>query len=135
MLEGLRGEDRIAELCRREGWSADEASKTLIVRNEGGLFSNQVGTESKRSVTVGGDQLRIATPRLLPAYPRRCGSEGQQSLASNPILRMAPSQTEAELFPQVWSRAGIANLYVSRAHFVLDLRTPRRIAEIREAVG
>ena len=45
MLEGLRGEDRIAELCRREGWSADEASKTLIVRNEGGLFSNQVGTE------------------------------------------------------------------------------------------
>ena len=43
MLEGLRGEDRIAELCRREGWSADEASKTLIVRNEGGLFSKSGG--------------------------------------------------------------------------------------------
>jgi hypothetical protein len=41
-------------------WSADEASKTLIVRNEGGMFPNQVGTESKRSVTIGGDQLRIS---------------------------------------------------------------------------
>jgi hypothetical protein len=43
-------------------WSVDEASTTLIVRNEGGMFPNQVGTESKRSVTLAGDQLRIGNP-------------------------------------------------------------------------
>ena len=43
-------------------WSVDEATKTLIVRNEGGMFPNQVGTESKRSVTVAGDQLRVSNP-------------------------------------------------------------------------
>jgi hypothetical protein len=43
-------------------WSADEASKTLIVRNEGGMFPNQAGTESKRSVTLAGDQLRVSNP-------------------------------------------------------------------------
>src|SRR5437660_4655057 len=43
-------------------WSVDEASKTLIVRNEGGMFPNQAGTESKRSVTVAGDQLRVSNP-------------------------------------------------------------------------
>ena len=43
-------------------WSVDEATKTLIVRNEGGMFPNQVGTESKRSVTVTGDQLRVSNP-------------------------------------------------------------------------
>jgi hypothetical protein len=43
-------------------WSVDEASKTLIVSNEGGMFPNQAGTESKRSVTVAGDQLRVSNP-------------------------------------------------------------------------
>ncbi len=43
-------------------WSFDEASKTLIVRNEGGMFPNQVGTESKRSITLTGDQLRVSNP-------------------------------------------------------------------------
>ena len=43
-------------------WSVDEASTTLIVRNEGGMFPNQVGTDSKRSVTLAGDQLRIGNP-------------------------------------------------------------------------
>jgi hypothetical protein len=43
-------------------WSVDEASTTLIVRNEGSMFPNQVGTESKRSVTLAGDQLRIGNP-------------------------------------------------------------------------
>jgi hypothetical protein len=43
-------------------WSADEAGKTLIVRIEGSMFPNPVGTESKRSVTVVGDQLRVSNP-------------------------------------------------------------------------
>jgi Lipocalin-like domain len=43
-------------------WSVDEASKTLIVRNEGGMFPNQGGTESKRSVTLAGDQLKVSNP-------------------------------------------------------------------------
>jgi Lipocalin-like domain len=43
-------------------WSVDEAGKTLIVRNEGGMFPNQVGTESKRSVSLTGDQLRVSNP-------------------------------------------------------------------------
>jgi lipocalin-like protein len=43
-------------------WSADEASKTLVVRIEGSMFPNPVGTESKRSFTVTGDQLRISNP-------------------------------------------------------------------------
>ena len=43
-------------------WSIDEASKTLTVRNEGGMFPNQVGSESKRTVTLQGDQLRVSNP-------------------------------------------------------------------------
>ncbi len=43
-------------------WSVDEASKTLIVRNVGGMFPNQAGTDSKRSVSVTGDELRITNP-------------------------------------------------------------------------
>jgi hypothetical protein len=43
-------------------WSVDEASKTITVRNEGGMFPNQVGTESKRSFTLTGDQLRVSNP-------------------------------------------------------------------------
>jgi hypothetical protein len=43
-------------------WSVDEANKTITVRNEGGMFPNQVGTESKRTVTLQGDQLRVNNP-------------------------------------------------------------------------
>ena len=43
-------------------WSADEASKTFAVRNEGGMYPNQIGTESKRSVTLAGDELKVSNP-------------------------------------------------------------------------
>jgi hypothetical protein len=43
-------------------WSVDEASKTLTVRNEGGLFPNQEGTDSKRTVSVSGDELKVSNP-------------------------------------------------------------------------
>jgi hypothetical protein len=43
-------------------WSVDEASKTILVRIEGGLFPNQVGMESKRSVSVTGDEMRMGNP-------------------------------------------------------------------------
>ena len=33
-------------------WSVDEGNKTITVRNEGGMFPNQVGTESKRSASM-----------------------------------------------------------------------------------
>jgi hypothetical protein len=43
-------------------WSVDEGSKTLIVRIEGGMYPNQDGSESKRSVSVTGDELKITNP-------------------------------------------------------------------------
>ena len=43
-------------------WSIDEASKIITVRIEGGLFPNQVGTESKRTVSVTGDEMKITNP-------------------------------------------------------------------------
>ncbi len=43
-------------------WSVDEANKMLIVRNEGGMFPNQVGTETKRSVALAGDELKVSNP-------------------------------------------------------------------------
>lgn len=43
-------------------WSVDEANKMLIVRNEGGMFPNQVGAETKRSVALTGDELKISNP-------------------------------------------------------------------------
>ena len=43
-------------------WSTDEANKMLIVRIEGGMFPNQAGTESKRTVAVTGDQLKSSNP-------------------------------------------------------------------------
>jgi hypothetical protein len=43
-------------------WSVDEASKTVTVRYEGGMFPNQAGTESKRTVSVTGDELKIINP-------------------------------------------------------------------------
>ena len=43
-------------------WSVDEANKTLTIRNEGGMFPNQAGTESKRTLILQGDQLRVSNP-------------------------------------------------------------------------
>jgi hypothetical protein len=43
-------------------WTVDEASKTLTVRYEGSLFPNQAGSESKRTVAVTGDELRVTNP-------------------------------------------------------------------------
>ena len=43
-------------------WSVDEDGKTLTVRNEGSMFPNQVGSESKRTITLQGDQLRVSNP-------------------------------------------------------------------------
>jgi len=43
-------------------WSVDEASKMLIIRNEGGMFPNQVGIESKRTVSVMADELKVSNP-------------------------------------------------------------------------
>jgi hypothetical protein len=43
-------------------WTVDEASKTLTVRYVGSLFPNQAGSESKRTVSVTGDELRVTNP-------------------------------------------------------------------------
>lgn len=44
-------------------WTVDEASKTITVRILGGLFPNQAGTESKRTVvSVTADDLKITNP-------------------------------------------------------------------------
>jgi hypothetical protein len=43
-------------------WSANEADKTLTVRNEGGMYPNQNGDESKRPVSVSAEELKITTP-------------------------------------------------------------------------
>jgi hypothetical protein len=43
-------------------WSVDEASKTLIMQYEGNMFPNLVGTESKRPVTLTGDELKLSNP-------------------------------------------------------------------------
>jgi Lipocalin-like domain len=40
-------------------WSVEEASKTLKVHIEGSLFPNQVGKDSKRSITLAGDELTV----------------------------------------------------------------------------
>jgi hypothetical protein len=43
-------------------WTVDEATKTLTIRFTGSLFPNQVGAESKRVISVTGDELRISNP-------------------------------------------------------------------------
>ena len=43
-------------------WSIDEASKILLIRNEGGMYPNQVGTESKRTVSITGDEVKVSNP-------------------------------------------------------------------------
>ena len=43
-------------------WSVDEASKTVTVRYLGGMFPNQAGTDSKRTVSVSGNELKVSNP-------------------------------------------------------------------------
>jgi Lipocalin-like domain len=43
-------------------WTVDDASKTLTVRYVGSMFPNQVGTESKRTINVTGDELKVTNP-------------------------------------------------------------------------
>jgi lipocalin-like protein len=44
-------------------WTIDEASKTITVRNVGGLFPNQAGTDTKRLVvSVTADELKLTNP-------------------------------------------------------------------------
>jgi Lipocalin-like domain len=44
-------------------WTVDEASKTITVRNVGGMFPNQAGTDSKRLVvSVTADALTLTNP-------------------------------------------------------------------------
>jgi hypothetical protein len=43
-------------------WTVDEATKTLTIRYTGSLFPNQAGTESKRVISVTGDELRVSNP-------------------------------------------------------------------------
>lgn len=43
-------------------WSIDEGSKTLTIRYTGSMFPNQTGTESKRTVSLSGDELKITNP-------------------------------------------------------------------------
>jgi len=44
-------------------WSVDEGNKTLTVKYAGSLLPNQAGTESKRTISVSGDELRVQNPR------------------------------------------------------------------------
>jgi hypothetical protein len=43
-------------------WTVDEATKTLTIRYTATLFPNQAGTESKRVISVTGDELRVSNP-------------------------------------------------------------------------
>ena len=64
-LEGTPEENKAAvqgTVATFGTWSADEASKTLIVRIEGSLFPNQVGMDQKRTVALAGDELKISNP-------------------------------------------------------------------------
>lgn len=43
-------------------WSVNEADKTLTVRQEANLFPNDDGLESKRAITLTGDELKVSNP-------------------------------------------------------------------------
>jgi hypothetical protein len=43
-------------------WTVDEAGKTLTVRYAGSMFPNQIGTESKRMISVTADELKVTNP-------------------------------------------------------------------------
>jgi hypothetical protein len=40
-------------------WSVDEVNKTLTLHIEGSIFPNQDGTQSKREVSISGDNLKL----------------------------------------------------------------------------
>ena len=46
-------------------WSVNEADKTLIRRFEGALFPNAEGAETKSSVSLAGDELKLSTTSSL----------------------------------------------------------------------
>jgi hypothetical protein len=43
-------------------WSVDEASKTIVSHLDGSIFPNATGTDTKRAVTIAGDELRLDNP-------------------------------------------------------------------------
>jgi hypothetical protein len=43
-------------------WSFDETSKTVTVHYVGGMFPNQAGMDSKRTVSVSGNELKVSNP-------------------------------------------------------------------------
>jgi hypothetical protein len=49
-------------------WSIDEASKTVTVRYEGGMFPNQAGTDSKRTVSVSGNEMKVSNPATASGF-------------------------------------------------------------------
>ena len=64
-LEGTPEENKVAvhgTTATFGTWSVDEASKTYTVHYEGGMFPNQAGTDSKRTVSVTGDELKVSNP-------------------------------------------------------------------------
>jgi hypothetical protein len=48
-------------------WTVDDGGKSVTVRNVGGMFPNQAGTEGKRTLTVTGDELKITNPTTATA--------------------------------------------------------------------
>ena len=63
VMDGKLDDGAFRHLSSARRWRRHaSASKTITVRNEGGMFPNQVGTESKRTVTLQGDQLRVSNP-------------------------------------------------------------------------
>ena len=45
-------------------WTVDEATKTLTITYNGGMYPNEAGTISKRVVSVTGDELRVSPIQL-----------------------------------------------------------------------
>ena len=80
-------------------WSADEASKTLVVRIEGSMFPNPVGTS--RNAPSRSPEINCGSATRRPAqvaYRRRFGSEARHSPASNPTFSHWLRLGQAESF-------------------------------------
>jgi hypothetical protein len=64
-LEGTAEENKAAVQATSAQfgtWSVDDASKTLTVQMDGNFYPNLAGTESKRTVVLSGDELRVSNP-------------------------------------------------------------------------
>jgi hypothetical protein len=64
-LEGTAEENQAAvrgTTAQFGTWTIDEASKTLILHSEGSMYPNGVDTDSKRTVTLNGDELKVSNP-------------------------------------------------------------------------